>query len=499
MASLAVPPLYQRTRDPLFVFPPYFGWVVVPVASILLLGPHPWLGLLSLAVLVLGVGLLWRPNEIPSLLFFFAWQWIQTSINLARAFFSGSTVSQLAEMPGENEAAIALTLLGLLAIVAGLRITIGRSIATASVLVREQVLAVSLRKWIIAYFVSMVISLVAIEVSNFAPGLAQPLAVIASLKWAFFLTLTYAVFASTRGYRLVWLAIFGFEFVLSLGGFFSSFRLVFLFAFLGILGAAPRMNGKQVFLLITIASVAIFLGTVWTAIKIDYREYVNQGTRSQTILVGRSAQLERMVTLATELSDDDIAASLTALADRISYTQFFGSTLTYVPSVRPHADGALTASGISRPFMPRIFFPDKPPIDESLHTNEYTGMGVTGIEQGTQISIGYFGDAYIDYGKVGMMFALFILGCMFGLYYRWMTTTSDAKGIVGGAAAAVLLVQSADIGFGGEKLLGGVVIWIFMTIVLAVTILPRLRLWLGLSQRGNYLHQTGANSRIVGR
>ncbi|KLE35686.1 hypothetical protein AAW00_04625 [Aurantiacibacter luteus] len=478
---MPLPTAPRRAR--IFVFPPYFGFVAAVLGAILLLGPHPALGLLSLVVLVLGVGLLWRPNEIPSMLFFFGYQWLESSLNLVRAFFSGMTVYEQTTTPGAHETAVALTLTGLLCVVAGLRFFAGPTTIEASVLVRQQVLAVPVRKWITAYLVSMVTSLILLELSRFSGGLSQPLLALASLKWAFFLILTYAVFAETRGYKLVWLAIFGFEFLLSLGGYFSSFRLVFIYAFLGILGAAPRMTSKQVTLLALTATVAVFLGTVWTAIKLDYREYVNQGTRSQTVLVSRSQQVERMVTLSTQLSADDIGVALSSLADRISYTQFFGAAISYVPAIRPHTEGAIAASGITRPFMPRVLFPNKEPIDESEHTNEFTGLGVSGIEQGTQISIGYMGDAYIDFGKLGMMAALFTLGCGLGLFYRRMTQGQHTRGIIGGGIAAVLMVDMSDIGIGGEKLLAGIVIWIVMISIFVYSALPNMRRWLGLVQR----------------
>lgn len=484
MATLASPvnsPVPAR-RARLLVFPPYFFYGIIPLAILMMIGAHPLLGVLSIVILVLGTGLLWRPNEIPCLLFLFAYQWLEASMNIIRGSLLGRSLQEMTNVHGAIETATVLTLFGLLAIALGVRLSAGPSTYEASFLVRQQVLSVPIRKWLTAYIVSSVASLVILELARFAAGFAQPLLVLASIKWAFFLILTYAVWAQRAGYRLVWLLVFGFEFALSLGGYFSSFRLVFIFAFLGLMGAGAKLRPAQFLSLALLAAVAIFLGTIWTAIKVDYRNYVNQGTRAQVVLVNRTQQMQRIVELSTKLSSNDLLVAVESLGDRIAYTQYFGAAISYVPRIRPHTDGAITFDGLSRPFMPRLFFPEKTAIDESAHSSEFTGLELSGMEQGTQISIGYVGDAYIDYGRFGMIAALFVFGLILGLFYRRMTEGSNTRGIIGGALSSVLMVEVAGIGNGGLKVLGGLALWILVGYLFSRFVAPALNRRLGIAR-----------------
>ena len=86
------------------------------------------------------------------------------------------------------------------------------------------------------------------------------------------------------------------------------------------------------------------------------------------------------------------------MLDRLSYVDFFAVVLETVPSQLPHENGALWLDAITRPFMPRLFFPSKTVIDDSERTNYYTGLGVAGAEEGTSISLGYVAESYIDFG-----------------------------------------------------------------------------------------------------
>ena len=66
----------------------------------------------------------------------------------------------------------------------------------------------------------------------------------------------------------------------------------------------------------------------------------------------------------------------------------------------PHENGALWLDAITRPFMPRLFFPSKTAINDSERTNYYTGLAVAGAEEGTSISLGYVAESYIDFGAI---------------------------------------------------------------------------------------------------
>ena len=141
-------------------------------------------------------------------------------------------------------------------------------------------------------------------------------------------------------------------------------------------------------------------GIVWSAIKGEYRAYVSGGEHAQIVTVGFGDRMAKLGELVSALDREALADGADRLVKRITYVEFFGAVLLYVPAVAPHEDGAIWWDAIIRPFMPRLFFPDKGIIDDSERTNKYTGLGVSGSDVGTSISIGYFGEAYIDFGAV---------------------------------------------------------------------------------------------------
>ncbi len=51
--------------------------------------------------------------------------------------------------------------------------------------------------------------------------------------------------------------------------------------------------------------------------------------------------------------------ALDAIIDRIAYVDMFAVVLDMVPAYIPHENGALWWDALSRPFMPRMFFPEK--------------------------------------------------------------------------------------------------------------------------------------------
>ena len=66
----------------------------------------------------------------------------------------------------------------------------------------------------------------------------------------------------------------------------------------------------------------------------------------------------------------------------MAYTSFFAMALQHVPTVVPHEQGALWWGNLMHILQPRMFFPDKPMIEDSELTIKYTGEMVAGLEQG---------------------------------------------------------------------------------------------------------------------
>jgi hypothetical protein len=162
-----------------------------------------------------------------------------------------------------------------------------------------------------------------------------------------------------------------------------------------------------------------------------------------------------------------------SLAGRLGYVNFFAAVLKRVPRVLPHEEGGLWWDAVIRPFMPRMFFPEKTNIEDSQRTQYYTGLKVAGKERGTSISIGYMGESYIDFGKVGMMLPVFTLGLLLGGVYRWMLTQNYSSKALGMGMATATLYCAAPMETSITKLMGGLAVVILVSWLTIRFVVPR--------------------------
>jgi hypothetical protein len=140
---------------------------------------------------------------------------------------------------------------------------------------------------------------------------------------------------------------------------------------------------------------------------------------------------------------------------RISYVTFFAHCMVQVPAEVPYEKGALWFGAVQHTFMPRLFFPNKPEIDDSTRTAKYTGMDVAGREEGASIGIGYMAESYIDFGPYFMFIPIFLLGVFYGWTYRFFAFRRSYT-LLGVAVAIVILVFGAgSIETSNVKLVGG--------------------------------------------
>lgn len=465
------PPLFSALSrgSPLLVV------LVIAVAILLLfgIGSNFQLTALSSVVLLCGFSLLWRPGETPVLLFIFIYHWLQGSIYLFYSAISDTPLGEISEFTSSLDVTIMLTLLGAIFFAAGMRFGAGRQDERSIALCWKSVLQTTQLFWFLVYLGSWVTAVLVLALTALSPGLEQPLLAVANARWAAYFAFTMSSFANPRANKLLWMLVFVFEIASSLGGFFSSFKQVFIFSFFGIVAAATRITVPRALLLTGLTSVAILFGLVWTAVKPAYRAYVSAGETTQSVEVGRSAALEKLFALTAELSTAQLDAAGRQLVSRFAEIEIFGAAIDHVPRYVPHANGEIWYDAITRFLMPRILFPGKEIIDDSALTNIYTGLRVAGREQGTQISMGFYADSYIDFGPVGMMLALLVFGYLAGWIYRWLAYSHKGLGLIGTAFATVTLDRLESVGFSSAKVLPGLIISL-VTYAMLLSLTPRL-------------------------
>jgi len=466
-------------KPPEIAFVPAVFFSAILIFVTIGLGPNMELAAIALFVLVAGCILLWRPGEPPILLFIFCMQWLEASLAIFYSNIRDADIGLITNIIGANIwLATLLSLIGLLFLAMGIRLAAGPTRSTDVQAVRLQISRIPQKTWLLLFLIAFASAFVARTLAPIVPGLSQPILALANLKWAAYVMLTYVTFTRSDASRLPWVFAFGFEFLSALGGYFSSFRLVFQYTLLAMIAANVRWSLPRTTAVVTLALTTLILGAAWTAIKADYRTFANGGRGGQAITVGKSEQLFKIVELTSQLDKEKMLDGLDEMAHRLMYVQYFGAATNFVPAVVAHQNGALWLESISRPFMPRQFFPNKSEIDESALTNKYTGTFVAGKDRGTQISIGYIGESYIDFGKYGMMIAMLILGLFIGYVYKWLLIGKYSRGILGIGLAPAILMWISSVGNSSAKIVGALVASILVTYLLNRIVVPVFAPWL---------------------
>jgi hypothetical protein len=165
------------------------------------------------------------------------------------------------------------------------------------------------------------------------------------------------------------------------------------------------------------------IGLIWTAVKVDYRNFLTGGARTIQNTRTQSESLPYLWNLITNIEEQDLQNATDDLIDRIGYINYFSLAINHVPRVVPHQDGDIWKNAILHVFMPRAIFPNKPIIDDSEHTSKYTGRYFSGYGVAS-FSLGYTADAYVDFGKFLMFIPIFLLGLFMGKCFQFFLLRS---------------------------------------------------------------------------
>ncbi len=430
-------------------------WGVFGVLAILgLVTPNPWLTACAMLVPPLLFKMLWRVGEPPILAFAAAFQWLQAASPVLAADIEWRHITD--QSFGEfQEQAAWLSLFAVVALALGMTTVLRRMPPVDRDVVRALSQQLSSGRLFVAYLISLVLSVGLVWLSLHAGGLRQPIAALASIKWVPLFLLCWSTLQCQKPKRLMIFAV-GIEVVIGFSGFFSSFKSV-LFLLLIVAGGTasdrPRLPKME---LAIVALLTLLLVTFWQAVKIDYRNYLNQGTGQQVVLVSFDQRMRFLARSAKNVTPEKMVDGVIDGVKRLGYIYYFAHSIRNVPKSIPHQKGELWLRALKHVFMPRILFPDKPSLNDSERTNLFTGLRVAGVKQGTSISIGYIGESYIDFGKWLMFAPIFVLGCLYAWIYRYFVY-QDPNHLLGFAVATSILLFSAIlIESSNIKIVGGV-------------------------------------------
>ena len=402
-----------------------------------LFSTEPLLIFASLLTLPLGAMLLWRIGEPPILYAVFFLQWLSISTGVFQAAMEGLSLAELLGVPGMVEATW-LSLIGLLMLAGGMRLALRGSSPPRVDILRQEVHGYSLSRITRAYLFAVLFFYAFDFVIWRIPGLSQALLALTGLRWVIFFVLAVKILMERRGYGLLALA-FGYELASGFLSFFSDYKFVVLILGLAFVVARPSITTRTLSKLLLIFVFMVALSALWSAIKADYRSFLNQGTGAQTVLVNPTERAVKLQQLVADAGIGSLSLGLERLLDRVMYTEYFGRVVDRIPAYYPHERGTLWLTAVVHVLTPRLFFPEKAALTADIeNTARYTGLNLMQEGGNTEISLGYMAECYIDFGAMGMFIPIGLLGFLYGFEYRYFVSRPRNLLFAYGAAVAVL-------------------------------------------------------------
>ncbi len=292
-------------------------------------------------------------------------------------------------------------------------------------------------------------------------GATQLFLGIANVKNAGLFVLVYWCLTRKRMYGAL-IGVVGFEILLGMSGFFADFKNVILTVFVAAIAARPRIRAVDILIVSFAAFIAVGVAIFWSAIKPEYRLFLNQGSGAQEVARPLGERLSYLLQRTSQFGADDAAMGFEALVNRHGYTEFLGLVMAYVPATRPHEGGQLTQRVVFHILVPRIVWANKPPLPHDTDVMaEYTGLpNVWGSE--TSISIGHLGELYIDFGYIGGLCAMLFIGYMSGYAYRKLQFNRKMPSLISAGLGMMVTLPLAYFGTAYIKLMGSFVMAVIM-------------------------------------
>lgn len=450
----------------------WFVWTILCLTGAL--SSNPLYTLLSLLFIPLLIKLLWRIGEPPILFFGALYQWLSITIKVFYADFNGLVFNdpRLHEFYQHIDEAFLLSLLALFFFVLGIHLVIRTIPSVKTEELKNLVRGYNTRRAIIIYILFSFVSSFVLSKIWFIPGLAQFFSQITNFKWGLLFLLCLLVINKNE-YKKTLFVIFAFDVVLGFASYFSQFKDSIIFFVITIFTLWPKIKLRQGILIIVLIILLLNFSVLWTYRKGEYRTYLSDGEVTQEMRVSKIDALKKFLDIARTIDSEKYHEAFERLIFRISYIDLFSACIDYVPQYVAHQDGKVWGEALLHVVTPRILFPDKPVLDDSSHTNQYTGLNVAGVYEATSIGVGYIADSYIDFGKVFLWVPMCILGFLVAFIYKFLLTRTTNL-IWGNVLVIPLFYFTSLVEMSAIKITGALCTYLVTVFVFARFFIPHL-------------------------
>jgi hypothetical protein len=303
--------------------------------------------------------------------------------------------------------------------------------------------------YLVSFFVTNFLSSIAFAFG----GYTQIILSLVKIKWLFFLLFGYQSLLKNEKRKLFYFFVL-FEFITGFYSFFSEFKTVIYFVFVLLLGLLEVINLKKVIYGGIFAALLGLFALFWTGIKGQYRSFLNEGSKQQVASVSQDEALKKLYDLSTNVDEQALNSSTYQFLDRLQYVYNFAITIGRVPSIIPFQEGQNWLDNIEFVTTPRILNPGKATLDPTEKAKKYTGIAYSGARVGASFSLGYFAECYIDFGIMGMMIPLALIGFIYGITYWYLMKNASGNYIFNYSVVGAFFLEFFAFEMDGTILIG---------------------------------------------
>jgi hypothetical protein len=411
------------------------------------------------ATLALIILLLWRGDDPPILLLPALFQWSEIAMWPLSTIWKQLPINDLSIYQVDLEYSALYGMLGLTTLVIGCSLG-SRCSNVMPFSVRLRTDATYWRYRDVASFsVATIAAGYAFAIVSSLAGPARELFNQASnVKYLGIFVLAYWCLIRESHYGVLF-ALSVFEVVFGMTGFFAEFKNSILTLIVAALAARPRLRSGDVVVVGATVSLLLGVATFWSSIKDDYRLLLNKGTGAQIVDISMADRLTYLASSVASMNGARLAEGFDKLVMRHGYIEYLALTMQNVPQGVPHENGQLTLGVLAHITMPRILFPDKPPLPSDTEIMaKYTGLGLSlRWNENTSISIGYLGELYVDFGFFGAVMATGLIGWLVGRIYGMLRGDLRSPALISAGLCVMAVLPIAYFGTAYSKLIGSFV------------------------------------------
>lgn len=388
----------------------YFVLILALITS--LLWKNPFLSLICAINMHFILKLFWRKHQIAILLFCLLWHWLQIYASVWEANYFGQTMNQ--SFPLHGYFVTILASIGLVSLSLGIYSSINNApIAIQYQDLAEQAKQINPKKAILLYVGFSILSNILERIAFSLPLFSQILIYISKISLVLYFVLGFTTLLTNKYYYLFILTSI-YEFITGFYSYFADFKIVIFAFILSVIPIIKIFDIKKFLLLVIVGYFAVFALNFWQTIKNDYREFIGGG-QTQVVNSNFKESLEKLAYLAFNVKEEELDQNVKLTFRRVGYLEFFSIVVNRVPAILPYEKGDLLLNNLSFVFIPRFINPNKGIKNDTEKTQKYTGKIF--YTKGSSFSLGYFTEAYIDFGPFFMMPFLYILGLVIGRLY----------------------------------------------------------------------------------